>query len=96
MLIEALEIGEAPYYNLEVGDTKLITLYLPEAYIKALDWLVDERFYPSRAEAIRTAIRDLLSDEVWRKRRFDLYAELNGRVKEKRGGEARPQPANPS
>jgi Arc/MetJ-type ribon-helix-helix transcriptional regulator len=34
---------------------KLITLYLPETYIKALDQLVDERFYPNRAEAIRVA-----------------------------------------
>jgi Arc/MetJ-type ribon-helix-helix transcriptional regulator len=39
---------------------KLITLYLPETYIKALDQLVDEHFYPNRAEAIRSAIRDIL------------------------------------
>jgi Arc/MetJ-type ribon-helix-helix transcriptional regulator len=45
---------------------KLITLYLPEPYIKALDKLVSERFYPNRAEAIRVAIRDLLSVEAWR------------------------------
>ncbi len=44
---------------------KLITLYIPEPYIKALDRLVDERYYPNRAEAIRVAIRDLLSVEVW-------------------------------
>lgn len=44
---------------------KLITLYIPEPYIKALDRLVNERFYPNRAEAIRVAIRDLLSVEVW-------------------------------
>lgn len=44
---------------------KLITLYIPEPYIKALDQLVDERYYPNRAEAIRVAIRDLLSVEVW-------------------------------
>lgn len=44
---------------------KLITLYIPEPYIKALDWLVDEQYYPNRAEAIRVAIRDLLSVEVW-------------------------------
>jgi antitoxin ParD1/3/4 len=43
---------------------KLITLYLPEPYIKALDQLVDERFYPNRAEAIRVAIRDLIIEEV--------------------------------
>jgi Arc/MetJ-type ribon-helix-helix transcriptional regulator len=44
---------------------KLITLYLPEPYIRALDSLVDENFYPNRAEAIRVAIKDMLSIEVW-------------------------------
>ncbi len=46
---------------------KLITLYLPETYLRALDQLVGEKFYPNRAEAIRVAIRDLISEEVWRK-----------------------------
>ncbi len=46
---------------------KLITLYLPEPYIKALDSLVDGRYYPNRAEAIRVAVRDLLNTEVWRR-----------------------------
>ncbi|MDR2707421.1 MAG: ribbon-helix-helix domain-containing protein [Nitrososphaerota archaeon] len=46
---------------------KLITLYLPEPYIKALEQLVDERKYPNRADAIRVAIRDLISEEVWRR-----------------------------
>jgi antitoxin ParD1/3/4 len=41
---------------------KLITLYLPETYIKLLDQLVAERFYPNRAEAIRVAVRQLLSE----------------------------------
>jgi len=44
---------------------KLITLYLPEPYIQALDQLVNEKYYPNRAEAIRVAIRDLLNVEVW-------------------------------
>jgi antitoxin ParD1/3/4 len=48
---------------------KLITLHLPEPYIQALDNLVDEKFYPNRAEAIRTAVRDLLSIEAWGKHR---------------------------
>ncbi len=47
---------------------KLITLYLPEPYIKALDKLVNEQFYPNRAEAIRVAIRDMLNVEAWRTR----------------------------
>jgi hypothetical protein len=55
----------------EDNSMKLITLYLPETYIKALDQLVDERFYPNRAEAIRVAIRDLISAEVWRRRGVD-------------------------
>jgi antitoxin ParD1/3/4 len=46
---------------------KLITLYLPEPYIKALNQLVNEKFYPNRAEAIRVAIRDMISAEVWRR-----------------------------
>ncbi len=46
---------------------KLITLYVPETYLKALDRLVGEKFYPNRAEAIRVAIRDLVSEEVWRR-----------------------------
>ncbi len=45
---------------------RLITLYLPEPYIRALDRLVNEkRIYPNRAEAIRIAVRDLLSVEAW-------------------------------
>jgi Arc/MetJ-type ribon-helix-helix transcriptional regulator len=44
---------------------KLITLYLPEPYIQALDQLVNGKYYPNRAEAIRVAIRDLLAMEAW-------------------------------
>jgi len=44
---------------------KLITLHLPEPYIRALDNLVNEKYYPNRAEAIRVAVRDLLSIEAW-------------------------------
>ncbi|MEM0489441.1 MAG: ribbon-helix-helix domain-containing protein, partial [Candidatus Bathyarchaeia archaeon] len=48
---------------------KMITLYLPEPYLEALDQLVNEKFYPNRAEAIRVAIRDLINNEVRRRRR---------------------------
>jgi len=45
---------------------KLITLYLPLPYIKALDRLCkEEKKYPNRAEAIRIAVRDLLNAEAW-------------------------------
>jgi len=52
---------------LEGDELKLITLYVPETYLRALDQLVDERFYPNRAEAIRVAIHDLINDELWRR-----------------------------
>jgi antitoxin ParD1/3/4 len=52
----------------EINLMKMITLYLPEPYIKALNQLVNEKFYPNRAEAIRVAIRDLIHDEVWRRK----------------------------
>jgi len=41
---------------------KLITLYLPEPYIKALKRIVDAGYYPNRAEAIRTAVRILMKE----------------------------------
>jgi antitoxin ParD1/3/4 len=59
------------FHKWERTKLKLITLYLPETYIKALDQLVGERFYPNRAEAIRVAIRDLISEEVWRRNTVD-------------------------
>jgi Arc/MetJ-type ribon-helix-helix transcriptional regulator len=39
---------------------KLVTLYLPEGYVEALDQLVKDQFYPNRAEAMRIAVKDLL------------------------------------
>lgn len=42
---------------------RLITLYMPEPYLKALDFLVEKRYYPNRAEAIRLFIRDGLKKE---------------------------------
>lgn len=41
---------------------KLITLNLPERYIKQLDKLVNKRLYGNRAEAIRHAVDDLLKE----------------------------------
>jgi len=43
---------------------RVITLHLPELYIQAMDQLVKEKYYPNRAELIRTAVRDLLTVEA--------------------------------
>jgi len=40
-----------------------ITVHLPEAYLAALDEIVRQDHFPNRAEAIRTAVRDLIKEE---------------------------------
>ena len=42
-----------------------ITVHLPERYLKYLERLVELGLYPSRSEAIRVAIRDLVMKELW-------------------------------
>jgi len=41
----------------------IISVHVPEQYIKAIDELVRRKRYPSRAEAIRMAIRDFILEE---------------------------------
>ncbi|UYP47750.1 hypothetical protein NEF87_004035 [Candidatus Lokiarchaeum ossiferum] len=42
----------------------MLTVYIPEAYIETLDLLVNEKLFPNRSEAIRTAVRDLIRNEI--------------------------------
>jgi Arc/MetJ-type ribon-helix-helix transcriptional regulator len=42
---------------------KLISVNLPESYLKVLEILVSEGKFPNRSEAIRVAIRDLIKAE---------------------------------
>lgn len=42
---------------------KLISVNLPESYLKVLEILVSEGKFPNRSEAIRVAIRDLIKTE---------------------------------
>lgn len=42
---------------------KMLTVFIPESYIEFLDRLVVNERFPSRSEAIRTAIRDLIKEE---------------------------------
>lgn len=48
------------------SELRILTVHLPEAYIRGLDELVSRRLYPNRSEAIRVAVRDLLKAELWR------------------------------
>ncbi len=44
---------------------RLITVKMSDIYVKGLDKLVEIGMYPSRSEAIRVAVRDLLMRELW-------------------------------
>jgi len=46
-----------------VSNMVVATVHLPREYIEALDQLVKEGMFPSRAEAIRWAVRNMLKDE---------------------------------
>ena len=43
---------------------KIITINLPEKYLDAIQILNDMNLYPSRSEAIRTALSNFLSKEL--------------------------------
>ena len=43
---------------------KIITINLPEKYLEAIQTLNDLGMYPSRSEAIRTALSQFLDDEL--------------------------------
>jgi len=44
---------------------QLVTVKMSDIYVSGLDKLVEIGMYPSRSEAIRVAIRDLLRRELW-------------------------------
>jgi Arc/MetJ-type ribon-helix-helix transcriptional regulator len=61
---------------MEDTDLEKVTLRLPARYVRALDFLVKVDDFPSRSEAIRAAIRDLIYA------RLDLVADKMKRMEE--------------
>ena len=49
----------------------LITVHLTKYQIKTLDELVKQGFFPSRSEAIRVAVRELIDSYLNRQRDFE-------------------------
>ena len=45
-------------------DTEKVTIRIPKRYLKSIDFLVRADDFPSRSEAIRTAIRDMVYDRI--------------------------------
>lgn len=48
-----------------IRNMNLVTVKMSDIYVNGLDKLVELGMYPSRSEAIRVAIRDLLRRELW-------------------------------
>jgi len=44
---------------------KLVTVKMPEVYVRGIDELVKAGKYASRSELIRFAVRELLDRELW-------------------------------
>ncbi|MCX8196129.1 MAG: ribbon-helix-helix domain-containing protein [Acidilobaceae archaeon] len=44
---------------------RLVTVKMPELYVKGVDELVKAGRYSSRSEVIRIAVRELLRRELW-------------------------------
>ena len=42
----------------------MLSVFIPESYIESLDILVADEIFPNRSEAIRSAIRDLIRNEI--------------------------------
>ena|SRR6266571_6073608 len=72
--------GEEGGLAVEIGtDMDKVTVRLPAKYLKRLDFLVAVDDFPSRSEAIRTAVRDLLYNRleyVMEKQKQALKADL--------------------
>ena len=71
---------DEPAAGVEVaGEMDKVTIRLPAKYLKRLDFLVAVDDFPSRSEAIRTAVRDLLYNRleyVIEKQKQALKADL--------------------
>ena len=57
---------------------RLITVKMSDIYVNGLDRLVELGMYPSRSEAIRVAIRDLLRRELWPAEGSPLVSQSSG------------------
>ncbi len=46
------------------GDNEKITIRVPRRYLRAIDYLVKADDFPSRSEAIRAAVRDMIYERI--------------------------------
>ncbi|TFF96437.1 ribbon-helix-helix protein, CopG family [Candidatus Thorarchaeota archaeon] len=49
---------------------RVVTICVPDEYLKGVEELIGQNKYPNRSEVIRIAIRDLLVEELWGERKL--------------------------
>lgn len=59
-----IHISPKYYTDTRGASMKLISVQLPEAYLNGLDELVSYGYFPNKSEAIRSAVRDMLKNEL--------------------------------
>lgn len=59
---------------------KLVSMQLPDSWVEELEILVQRGLYPSRSEAIRHAIKDLLDEEMSSSERWGVPSRKKTRV----------------
>lgn len=59
-----IHISPKYYTDTRGAPMKLISVQLPEAYLNGLDELVSYGYFPNKSEAIRSAVRDMLKNEL--------------------------------
>ncbi len=47
-----------------ISDSEKVTIRIPRRYLRSIDFLVKADDFPSRSEAIRAAIRDMVYDRI--------------------------------
>lgn len=60
---------------------KMITLFVPEKYLEAIENLISSNHFPNRSEAIRSAIRDLIIKEYKLDEKLEMSKDRNNKIK---------------
>ena len=61
---KAKDVQQTPEWIKMEGDNEKVTIRIPKRYLKAIDFLVRADDFPSRSEAIRMAIRDMIYERI--------------------------------
>jgi Arc/MetJ-type ribon-helix-helix transcriptional regulator len=74
---------------------RVVTICVPDEYLKGVEELIGQNKYPNRSEVIRIAIRDLLVEELWGERKLGSGVPLIAHLERMGSLESSVPPPNP-